>query len=86
MDELTTECNLICKLRGSFVRLGLFSLDVSHGCLYNGALVDVRSTGAGIKCLYCNFRAGHAVYSIVFCHHCCNYVIDRLPVSDMLQC
>ena len=33
--------------------LGL-SLHVSHGVLYIQALVDVRSTGAGIRCLYCS--------------------------------
>ena len=26
---------------------------VIHGCLYNQALADIRSIGAGIKCLYC---------------------------------
>ena len=28
--------------------------DAIHGCFYQQALADVRSTGAGIKCLYCN--------------------------------
>ena len=27
--------------------------NVIHGCLYNQAMTDIRSTGAGIKCLYC---------------------------------
>ena len=27
--------------------------DVIHRCLYNQALADDRSTGAGLKCLYC---------------------------------
>ena len=30
---------------------------VTHECVYNQALADVRSTGAGIKCLYCK---GHS--------------------------
>ena len=33
--------------------LGLLFWHVIHGCLYNRALADVQSTGAGIKCLYC---------------------------------
>ena len=32
--------------------LGIF-FDVIHGCLCNQSLVDVRSTDAGIKSLYC---------------------------------
>ena len=32
---------------------GLFFEMLPMGVLYNQALVDVRSTGAGIKCLYC---------------------------------
>ena len=31
----------------------IFLLHDIHWCLYNQALADVRSTGAGIKCLYC---------------------------------
>ena len=31
---------------------------VIHGVLYNQALADVRSTGAGTKCLYCRFLKG----------------------------
>ena len=27
--------------------------NVSYGCFYNQALTDVRSTDAGIECLYC---------------------------------
>ena len=29
-------------------------LYVIRGCLYDRVLADVRSTGAGIECLYCN--------------------------------
>ena len=42
---------LIRKLSGS-LRLLAFR-HVIHACLYNQALADVRSFGAGIKCLYC---------------------------------
>ena len=37
--------------------LGLLFWLVTHGCLFNRALADVRSTGAGIKCLYLRFKA-----------------------------
>ena len=33
---------------------GLYFWHDIHGCLYNQALADVRSTGAGIECLYCS--------------------------------
>ena len=56
-----------------------------HGCLYNQALADNRSTGAGIKCLYCTWQqpgrgqplggkrwciTGAAIYS---------YIMNRAP-------
>ena len=45
---------LIRKLRGSLVFLAYFFLTAYPWVLYNETLVDVRSTGAGIKCLYCS--------------------------------
>ena len=58
----------------------LFCWHVIHGCLYNQALADVRSTGSGITCLYCKvscFRFTRIVMSILFyrssmylCHSC----------------
>ena len=33
-----------------------FIFDIIYGCLYNQELADVRSTGAGIKYLYCSTR------------------------------
>ena len=39
--------------------LGLFSIfvwHVTHGCLCNQALADVRSTGAEIECLSCSYK------------------------------
>ena len=42
---------LIGKQRDKLMCLVIF--DVVHGCLYNQALADVRSTGKGIKYLYC---------------------------------
>ena len=43
---MTSKLNvaLVRKLRGSLM------------CLHNQALADVRSTGAGITCLYCRFQ------------------------------
>ena len=32
---------------------GVFTLHIIHECLYNQALADVRSAGAGINYLYC---------------------------------
>ena len=51
---MTSQLNvaLIHKLRGSSICLAYF-LTCYPWMLYNQALVDVRSTGAGIKCLYC---------------------------------
>ena len=43
---------LILKLCKSLMCLSYFC-HVTNGFLYNQALSDVRSTGAGIKCLYC---------------------------------
>ena len=52
---ITSELNeaLVCKLRVSLMSMaGIFDIP-SMGVLYNQALADVRSTGAGIKCRYC---------------------------------
>ena len=47
-----TNVALIRKLRGSLMCL-TYLWHVIHGCLSDQALADVRSTGEGIKCLYC---------------------------------
>ena len=49
----TTERSFDSQAIWAIEVLGLFSWHVINGCLYNQALADVRSTGAGIKCLYC---------------------------------
>ena len=51
---MTSKLNvaLARKLRGSLVCLACIFRCVTHGCFYNQALEDVRSTGAGIKGLY----------------------------------
>ena len=51
---MTLEMNvaLIHKLRGSLMCLTCF-WHVIYRCLYNQALADVRSTGAGIKYIFC---------------------------------
>ena len=51
---ITSELNeaSVCKLRVSLMSLtDIFDIPFM-GVLYNQALADVRSTGAGIKCLY----------------------------------
>ena len=52
---ITSQLNvaLIFKLRGSFMCLAYFFGHVTNWCLNKRALADVRSTGAGIKWLYC---------------------------------
>ena len=52
-DDLTTERSLDSQATRFIAVLGLFFQHVTNECLYNQALEDVRSTGAGIKCLYC---------------------------------
>ena len=51
---MTSQLNvaLIRKLRVSLICLA-YSLHISNGYLNNKTLADARSTGAGIKCLYC---------------------------------
>ena len=47
---------LIRRMCGSLIRLAYFSISFLHAInwyLYNQALADVWSTGAGIKCLKC---------------------------------
>ena len=46
------DVDLIRKVRGSLVCLVYF-FDRLSMFMYNQALVDVRTTGTGIKCLYC---------------------------------
>ena len=48
------------------VVFGLFFWQVSHGCLYNHALADARSTGAGIKCLYVHSNEATTWLNIVW--------------------
>ena len=48
MDDLTTESSFVSPATWVINLCGLFLLTC-----YNQALQDVRSTGVGIKCLYC---------------------------------
>ena len=49
--------------------LGLFCWHAIHGCLYNQALADVRSTGVGIKCRYCRSWTPSPIVMIIGeCH------------------
>ena len=49
LDDLTTDRCFYSQATCVINVLGLFFWTVIHGCLYNQALDDVRSTGAGIK-------------------------------------
>ena len=63
---MTSQLNvsLMCKLRWSLICLAYFLTNYIHGCSYNQALADVRSTGARIKCLYCSVARN---YKLHFC-------------------
>ena len=52
-DDLTTGLSFDSKATWVTDVLSMLFWHVIHGCLYNQALADIRSTGAGIKCLYC---------------------------------
>ena len=54
-DRHAVSCAWMTSQRWSLIAWLIFKL-VIYGCLYNPALADVQSTGAGIKCLYCMFR------------------------------
>ena len=49
----TTERNFDSQATWVIDVVIVFHCNVIHGCLYNQAMADIRSTGAGIKCLYC---------------------------------
>ena len=55
--RMTSQVNkvLIYKQRGPLMFVAYF-LTYYSWSLYKQALADVRSTGAGIKCLYCSLR------------------------------
>ena len=52
-DDLTTERSFDPQATWVIDVLGTSFWHVIHRALYNQALADVRSIGAGIKCLYC---------------------------------
>ena len=58
---------------------GVF-FDVTHGCLFNHALADVRSTGAGIKCLCCMCLAGESGIRLLTYIH--GTIGEHLPNMD----
>ena len=51
MDGFQTECSFAAHAKCIIDVLGLF-FDMISMCLYNQALVDVRSIRVGIECLY----------------------------------
>ena len=50
--ELTTERSVDSSSTWVTDVLGISFCHIIHGCLFNQALADFRSTGAGIKCMY----------------------------------
>ena len=72
---------------------------VIHGCLYNLPLADVRSTGAGILCLYCRVEGfdtmitqqhqvvsqGLGRYRMVLCHGMSRKIELADQVSERTQ-
>ena len=61
----------IRQINGSLMCLAHFSWFVTHGFLYNQALENVRSTGAGIKCLYCTCTRSWAYMPAIHCNYRC---------------
>ena len=55
MDAITTESSFDLQATWVVDVLGLSFLHVICGCLYNQALADVQSSGAGTKGLYCTY-------------------------------
>ena len=56
MDDLTTERSFDSQGKWVVNVLGLFLLTCYPWVFAQPALTDVRSTGAGIKCLYCKWH------------------------------
>ena len=61
MDDLTTERRFDSQATWVIDVLGLSFGHVIHGCFYNQALADVRSTGAGIKSCTVDFPSRLAI-------------------------
>ena len=57
--------------------VGLFFDMLSMGVFYNQALVDVRSTSAGIKCLY---RLCSDEYSLLALTYLAATILKRIPM------
>ena len=67
MDDLKTERTFDSQSTWVIDVLGLFFI---HGCLYNQALADVRSTCARIKCLYCKYLSNMAIFVNILKRDC----------------
>ena len=81
--RMTSQLNvgLIGELHGSLMCFDMFLWHVIHGCLYNQALADVRSTDAGIKCLYCKWPMCANVPSST---HSCIHRLHRVELNNVL--
>ena len=56
---------------------------VSHWCFYNQALADVRSTGAGIKCLYCIWEKAWKIEDLYWSFSAFLHKDNDLPVRSI---
>ena len=74
-DDLTTENSFHSQATWIIDMLVLFIWHVSNWCFYNRALADVRSTGEGIKCLYCSIH--FKIYAVLQCMHS-KYLIQNV--------
>ena len=63
LDDFTTEQSFDSQATYVGHRCIWLISHITHECLYSQALVDVRSTGAGVKCLYCSFVCS-SMYSL----------------------
>ena len=70
---------LIRKLRASVMCLA-YSLHIVNEYLNNQTLADVRSTGAGIKCLYCTLQTFNSCTSQL---DGCQFLVVQILVENM---
>ena len=84
MDDLTIERSFGSQATWVIDVLGLYFWRVSHGCFYNQAIEDVRSTGAGIKCLYCR-PSNHIQWNciIITSIFCSDRAVARRQIEEL---
>ena len=80
IDNRTTECSFDPQASWAVDVRGLYVHHVIHGSLYNEALEDTLTTGAGIKCLYCTYalHVGRALYKSVPAEQASSMAVSHL--------